>query len=342
MRDTTKAVPVPFKVSPAAQADRVRIADFNLKLQAAISARDFSFNAQALDGTQGITTYNYRIEYKDIVQQSFSIMDIPGGWLSGNRPEDQWEQYAEHLHKSIALWVPVESPLLMEAVRTKEKRKGSLFLMMPNVRDVVEDWAKYREMERNEPAVLCMAPIKCETYFSRAANKEIPEKFFDAFIREYAEIVNLAKEICPRGEVFYTPVESIGCVKLEKMDWRLASDDEPPVISYKVLDPYYQVIAGVEGLTGEVYRYGAQRINEWLETQHHEVLNTHDTKQREYDNRGFFTWFFDLFGGAEEKQDEIAKLQKDAELKAEELRLLGDVLAKLADRSEQSPYFRKL
>jgi septin family protein len=359
MRDTTKALPAPFKVSPAAQADQARIANFNRELQAAISAGDFTFNSQALAGTQGITMYKYRIQYKDIVQQPFSIMDVPGGWLRmENRPPDQWSEYEEHLQKSTAVWVPVESPLLMEARTPNEKRKMARFLMTTDVREVVEQWAKYRETEehRDEPAVLCIAPMKCETYFSKAANRETSEKFFDAFMRQYTEIVKTAQESCPRCEVFYTPVESIGCVKLEKMDWCLTSDDAPPAISYKVLEPYHQVIAGVEGLTSVIYRHGAQRISAWFQSHlhnvnksHNAVINSHDTKQQEYNNRDLFTKFFDIFGGAEMKQEELRKLQQEAERKSEELdrlskelKLLGDVLTGLANRSDQSPYFRKL
>ncbi|MDR3170254.1 MAG: hypothetical protein LBU17_01355 [Treponema sp.] len=359
MRDTTKALPAPFKVSPAAQADQARIANFNRELQAAISAGDFTFNSQALAGTQGITMYKYRIEYKDMVQQPFSIMDVPGGWLRmENRPPDQWKQYVEHLQKSTALWIPVESPLLMEARTPNEKKKMARFLMTTDVRDVVEQWAKYRELEEHhgEPAVLCIAPMKCETYFSKAANQETPEKFFDAFMRQYAEIVKTAQESCPRCEIFYTPVESIGCVKLEKMDWCLASDDAPPAISYKVLEPYHQVIAGVEGLTGAIYRYGAQRIGAWfqahhknVDSSHNAVVNKHDAKKQEYDNRRLVTKLFDIFGGAQMKREELTKLEQEAGRKAEELERLstelnrlGDVLTGLGNRSDQSSYFRKL
>jgi tetratricopeptide (TPR) repeat protein len=359
MRDTTKALPAPFKVSPAARADQARIADFNRELQAAISSGDFTRNAQAMTGTQGIAMYNYRIEYKDIIHQPFSIMDVPGGWLrTENRPPDQWEQYEEHLQKSTALWVPVESPLLMEAKTPQEKRKMARFLMTTDVRDVVEQWAKYRETEEhcNEPAVLCIAPMKCETYFSKAVSQEIPENFFDAFTRQYAEIVETAKEHCPHCEIFYAPVESIGCVQLEKMDWYLTSDNAPPAISYEVLAPYHQEIAGVEGLTSSVYRYGAQRIRADIQAQrrsvfqsHNAVLKAHNVKQEEYNNRNVFTKFFDTFGGSQAKKAEITQLQQEVKRKVEELNrlskelnLLSDVLIGLANRSDQSPYFRKL
>jgi hypothetical protein len=251
----------------------------------------------------------------------------------------------------------------MEAKTPNEKKKMARFMMTTDVRDVVEQWAKYREQEehKDEPAVLCLAPMKCETYFSKASNPETQERFFEAFIRQYTEIVNTAKEHCPRCEVFYTPVESIGCVRLEKMDWCLAAgeqvSDQPPAISYKVLEPYHQVIAGVEGLTSAIYRYGADRIGAWFQAHHQNVdkahnavANAHNAKQQEYEARGFFTKFVDFWtDGDEKKQAEITKLDRQKKLKAEELdrlskelKLLSDVLTKLADRSDQSPYFRKL
>jgi GTP-binding protein EngB required for normal cell division len=345
MRDVTNDLPAPFKVSPATLADAERIAKFNRKLQAAISAESFTFNSQALGGTQEIAVYEYRIEYKDMVQQPFDIMDIPGGWLwVEKRPVDQWQRYEEHLHRSSSLWIPVEAPLLMEAKTPDEKNKAALFLMTTDVRDVVEQWAKYRELEvhRDEPAVLCFAPIKCETYFSRASKPNIPDRFYEAFMLKYTEIVNIAKSKCPRCEIFYAPVESIGCVKLQKMDWHLKSEDQAPTIRYTILPPYHQVIVGVEGLTSAIYQYGAKRINDWLESIRNSAIQTGKNRQQEYDNRGFWTKVIDLFGGGEGKREEINQLEQKAKQMEGELALLGDVLAQLANRSRNCPYFRKL
>jgi hypothetical protein len=345
MRDVTNALPAPFKVSPATRADAEHIAKFNRELQAAISAESFTFNSQALHGTQEITIYEYRIEYKDMVQQPFVIMDVPGGWRIDGHPKDQWPRYEEHLHRSSSLWIPVEAPFLMEAKTPDEKNKAALFLMTTDVRSVVEQWAKDRELEvhRDEPAVLCFAPIKCETYFSRASKPNIPDRFYEAFMRKYTEIVNIAKSKCPRCDVFYAPVESIGCVKLEKMDWHLKSEDQAPTIRYKILPPYYQVIAGVEGLTSAIYQYGAWLINDWLESAHNYIVQTANNKVKEYDNRGFWTKSADrLGGGGEGKREEINRLEQKAKQMEGELALLGDVLTKLANRSGNCPYFRKL
>lgn len=351
--DTTKALPAPFKVSPGTDADQDRIAKHNRALHAAIVSEDFIFNPEpGIKGTgQEIVMYTFKIEFQELVQP-FALMDIPGGWFRGsqNRPPDLWEQYKEHLHTSIALWVPIDSVILAEALDPAERKKSRQLLMTTDVRDIVQEWAKYRRLKDQEPAILCFVPMKCETYFSQAMNRRIPEHFFTGFINEYQLVLDAAKEACPHCKVYYTPVESIGCISLNHIEWNLENDevfevDEqtvPVSVIYKTIPPYYQKIAGIEALTAPLYRYGADRINQLLDARIKGAIRERNRKQKELDERDLFTWFLDLFGGKAEKLEKIGNLTKLADALEHDLAALGSALQELADRSVKAPYYREL
>jgi hypothetical protein len=351
--DTTKALPAPFKVSPATDADQDRIAKHNRALHAAIISEDFIFNPEpGIKGTgQEIVMYNFKIEFKELVQP-FSLMDIPGGWFRGsqNRPPDLWERYKEQLHTSIALWVPVDSVILAEALEPAEKKKSRQLLMTTDVRDIVQEWAKYRKLNDQEPAILCFVPMKCETYFSQAMNRRIPEDFFTTFSNEYQLVLDAAKDACPHCMVYYTPVESIGCISVKYIDWNLENDEalddddqELPVsVIYRTIPPYYQKIAGIEALTAPIYRYGADRINHFLEERIKGTISERNRKQKELDERDLITWFLDLFGGKAEKLERIGDLTKLADALEKDLTELGAALRGLADRSVNALHAKEL
>jgi hypothetical protein len=273
-------------------------------------------------------------------------MDIPGGWLrQEDRPADQWERYEEHLQNSIALWVPIEAPLLMEAKTPDQKKKMARFLRTTDVRDVVEQWAKYRMLEehKHEPAILCLAPIKCETYFSKRSNEKTSQDFFNAFTRQYGFIIEAAREACPHCKILYTPVESIGCVKLQKIDWHIKENDLAPSLSYKIVPPYQQEIKGVEALMDGIYRFGADRIVKFLNEMHRETSYNRDSKEETFNNRGFFEQIFDfVFGDAGVKKTEIRELTARVESMREDLSKISSVLQTLADRSKDAPFAKEL
>lgn len=351
--DTVRSLPAPFKVSPATDADQDRIAKHNRELHAAIISEDFIFNPEpGIKGTgQEIVMYTFKIEFKELVQP-FSLMDIPGGWFKGsrNRPPDLWEHYKEHLHTSVALWVPIDSVILAEAQFPAEKKKSRQLLMTTDIRDIVQEWAKYRQLNEQEPAILCFVPMKCETYFSQAMNRRIPDDFFNCFLNEYQLVLDAAKEACPHCQVYYTPVESIGCISLKYMDWNLEDDaflawDEqelPVSVVYRTIPPYYQKIAGIEALTAPIYHYGADRINLFLEERIKGTIRERNRKQKELDKRDLVTWFLDLFGGKAEKLEKIEDLSKLADALQKDLAELGSALQGLADRSVDAPYSKEL
>jgi len=264
MKDITGVLPAGFDVRPQSPADAAIIQRFNGALGAAIAGGTIKIDTAVIQGSAVSKKYTYEIVYEDIhrhisVTQPFVLMDIPGGWLDiETRPQAKWEEFLEHLRKSQVLWIPVEAPLLMTAVTGAEKTVASLLMKREAVGGVVHDWAKYRAAaESGEPASVCFAPIKCETYFSQDNTGKKAEEFFKRFNHDYKEIVDDLQTTCPRCLMYYAPVESIGCIKLTQAVWsgsQLQTD-------YRISPPGAQrKIAGAEALTFTIYQYGAEQI----------------------------------------------------------------------------------
>jgi hypothetical protein len=206
------------------------------------------------------------------IKQSFSIMDVPGGWFNyKERPPDQWEIFDEHLKTSAILWVPIDSVLLNEAETSEEKRESILRLITTDIRDSVEKWAKYRSLNehKGDAAILCFVPIKCETYFSQSKNKKRRDNLYKLFLKEYTESITGAKVNCPDCRIYYAPVETIGCIKLREFVWDVkyklaiknilkifiarfsrmkSKNNNQANISYKIIPPGERFIEGIDVL----------------------------------------------------------------------------------------------
>jgi hypothetical protein len=193
-----------------------------------------------------------------------------------------------------------------------------------------------------EPAILCLAPIKCETYFSKASKPEIADNFFKAFIRDYSLIISAARDACPHCKILYTPVESVGCIKLQKMEWNIRDNEASPRAYYKIIPPYQQEIAGVEALTDGIYRFGADRIRNVLQEIFNEKTKARDDKTKDFQNRDLFTLIYDFFtGDGTRKMSDINESSCQVEAIRESLEKLCNALAELADR-HNGRYFKEL
>ncbi len=357
MKDAETALPAPFKVRAKSREDEIRVDRLNNKITQAIG--NGTLIDEAIKGSAEITEYNYEIVYEHTheiapsgkkpaeqlrftVTQPFNLMDIPGGWLDvENRPEGEWRRFTEHLHKSVALWVPVDAPILMES-RDMDGQIGGIaagILKIAKVQDiVVNEWAKYRtyrheqwaqqralghEQEEHEPAaVLCLAPLKCETYFSQAEDPSVKYAFKGEFIKRYGALVDAVKGECAFSEIYYTPVESIGCIKLQGVEWN--ADSGNPAVSYKIVNPPRK-ISGADALTAGVYRYGAACIAE-------AVGKERKKWEDELKHRAPLTILIDLFGKGKAKKEQLRAMNEVLDT----LQRASVTLQSLADRAKNT------
>jgi hypothetical protein len=151
----------------------VRVQRHRRDLARAVAAGEF--DAASLGGTEDMFLYEVALEASGdaSMRVPFSILDYPGRWIDPKYRSERsevsakWPQCENHIRESLMLLVPVDAAVLMQAVTPRQKGAVADLLGFADVQAVTRRWAKARNLEehREEPAVLVIAPIKCERYF---------------------------------------------------------------------------------------------------------------------------------------------------------------------------------
>ncbi|TMR07009.1 hypothetical protein ETD83_02395 [Actinomadura soli] len=235
-----------------ATASRVRRQKGHLR--SAIEAGEF--DAAALGGTQAMSVYEIKLQADGDVglEIPFRILDYPGGWLDpdmrARSPEagKEWPSCEAHIKDSIMLLLPIDAAVLMEASTPAQRAAVPELLGLVDVEAVAERWAKIRNQHPAEPAVLLLAPLKCEKYFSDNGGAGQEAGRLRKLVREkYKEVLRIVAAECKDRmvHVVYAPIDTYGCVELMEAEWlRLGSGGldfrghyrfrgRPPTISVK-------------------------------------------------------------------------------------------------------------
>ncbi|MCM2387672.1 hypothetical protein [Streptomyces albipurpureus] len=217
----------------------MRIRRNRKELRRAIEAREF--DSASLEGSQSMVRYNVSLRAAgDRVQGiPFSILDYPGAWLDpaerSRRPEarENWPECEAHITESLMLLVPVEAAVLMEAVTPVQRRAVADLLGFEDVEAMARKWARARNLpeHREEPAVLVIAPLKCEKYFDDNGGKGREAPRLRQLVREkYRSMLDIVLEETKNRtvRVVYAPIDTYGCVDLMEGEWtdRIDADGE--------------------------------------------------------------------------------------------------------------------
>jgi hypothetical protein len=199
------------------------------------------FDAAALGGTQEINRYHVALHPNgdESVQIPFDLLDYPGGWLDlderNKNPHAvaEWPNYLNHVRESIMLLVPIDAAVLMEAHTPLQKAAVGELLGLMDVENVGMRWAKGRLENANEPAVVVLAPLKCEKYFGDNGGYGKDEAKLRGRVREkYGRLLEVvAKETADRGgavRVVYAPIDTYGCVELMEARWKSVNGQSMP------------------------------------------------------------------------------------------------------------------
>ncbi|SDT14689.1 hypothetical protein [Actinoplanes derwentensis] len=226
----------PVNVALGEQTE-VRVQRHRRDLARAVAAGEF--DAASLGGTEDMFLYEVALESSGdaTMRVPFSILDYPGRWLDpiyrSMRPEvsANWPQCETHIRESLMLLVPVDAAVLMEAVTSRHKGAVADLLGFADVQAVTRRWAKARNLEehRDEPAVLVIAPIKCERYFDdnggtgrsghdlRTKVRAAYEPLLDIIRQESRDRIT---------RVVYAPIDTYGCVELMEAEWFEVDDGD--------------------------------------------------------------------------------------------------------------------
>lgn len=288
------------------------------------------FDAAALGGTQRVNRYRLALQAGGdaAVTIPFELLDYPGSWLDATYrrgiPEAvaEWPAYQEHVRESIMLLVPIDSAVLMEAVTPWQRAAAGDLLGLVDVERVGRDWAKHRAARPDEPAVLVLAPLKCEKYFDDNGGLRRDGARLRERVREkYEGLLRIvADETGERAEpvrVVYAPIDTYGCVELMEATWSGAHAHEPDFTArYRFRgDPPRITVRAAGTVMQELCRAvlaGQARV----ERDHHRAQqDVHDTRAARRDERkGFWgTIGYYLSGEADKVREDIGHTAKRLE-----------------------------
>ncbi|MYT37017.1 hypothetical protein GTY66_13285 [Streptomyces sp. SID8356] len=219
------------------ESTEMRIRRNRRDLRRAIEAREF--DAASLGGSQSMFVYEVELKAAGDTLPGipFSLLDYPGAWLDpaerAVRPEakEKWPECEAHIAESLMLLVPVEAAVLMEAVTPAQRGAVADLLGFEDVEAMARKWARARNLpeHRDEPAVLVLAPLKCEKYFDDNGGKGREAARLRNLVREkYRSMIEVVQEETPDRtvRVVYAPVDTYGCVDLMEGEWITTVDDE--------------------------------------------------------------------------------------------------------------------
>lgn len=304
------------------------------------------FDAGALGGSQEQFTFQLLLDPGvPGAGIELQLLDYPGGWLDpDNRPpgaEAQWEECERFLEQCSVLVVPVDAAVLMEATATSHLRAVPTILAIPQVTDVVRLWLKRRNERPDEPALLLLCPVKCESYFAdNGGRRDLSATLLQWVRKVYQQVIeavpNEAREVRSIRTV-YCPVDTIGCVEIVRAEW-LPEPDRPGALNflahYGVRPPGVQSILGTEDVMVALCRQlvGARQKVEQREAD--QVQDRAAAAQTFADrDEGFFrnVWFL-INGERRLRQDAARSHQQDALQAAERVKALTTIVDDLAHR----------
>jgi hypothetical protein len=137
----------------------------------------------------------------------------------------KWAECLEHIKSSVMLLVPIDAAVLMEAATPPQRAAVEMLLGFGDVEDVARSWAQIRNLEENrsEPAVLVLAPLKCERYFddNGGYGKEADE-LRRRVADWYGNLITIVREEAADREIriVYAPVDTYGVVELMEAYWQ--------------------------------------------------------------------------------------------------------------------------
>lgn len=234
---------------------------FKNQLQGKLAAMNIEFDAKLITGTQECTEYMFSINFEangETIKQPFKILDIPGAYI--NNPyayedKDEYKKFIAHLNKSRILWIPIDTPVLMETPSNQTKGFSEMQRHTANLEDFVRQWAQFAA--KNNVTDYCdFVLVKCETYFSQGSTND-NNKCRSRFDESYGKLVTAIREENTEDKIACVAVETIGPIKVNKAKW---TNDGNCVVNYVITDTT-QKIAGADCLLNDALNVAKESAN---------------------------------------------------------------------------------
>ena len=342
LRDSQRLLQgTPVSLRPFGTATEKRIAQHRRELDGSLLAGEFT--PGALRGTE--EPFRFQLLLDSGVRGTgirLELLDYPGGWLDpATRPHDRdrdWQACQRFLQQCSVLLVPVDAAVLMEPTSAAQLRAVPSILTTPEVGEVVRHWLKERNWRPDEPALLMLCPVKCESYFDdNGGRRDEGEELLSRVRRVYADVIEAVPAEAPHVRVVYAPVDTIGCVEILHAEW--TPDPREPsgmafAAHYGVRWPARQAVKGADDVLIALCRHlvaAQQRV----ESDSADVHRSAADQARQYAERdeGFIRNIWYQLNGERARRAHSALVtshragEADARVSA-----LADVVADLARR----------
>jgi hypothetical protein len=248
----------PVSMKAIGTATQKRLAQHRRELDGALLAGEF--DPGALGGSQEQFVFHLLLDPGvPGTGIELQLLDYPGGWFDPvNRPsgaDAQWAECERFLEQASVLIVPIDAAVIMEATAASHLRAVPSILATAVVADVVRAWLKQRNQRPEEPALLLLCPVKCESYFADNGGRRDQSAALLSWVRRvYQQVIEAVPNEAPDVRTIrtvYCPVDTIGCVEILRAEW-LPTPGEPGALTfsahYGVRPPGEQSILGTEDI----------------------------------------------------------------------------------------------
>lgn len=163
----------------------------------------------AIAGPESLPSYIFDLGGKEQkLSLRLNFRDYPGGYILSSQVDER--QFVKNLlRECTAVILAIDTPAIMELDgRWHEAR---------NKPDEITKLFKTAYQKLNEPKLVILAPVKCETYVQ---NEESARKLVERIKIKYSPLLEFLGELSRRDNitVVTTPIQTVGCVVFLKIE----------------------------------------------------------------------------------------------------------------------------
>lgn len=199
-----------------------RVDDLLRKLRLHIHARHFDLQA-GISGTLNSTAFNLSVlapgNHGDRI--ALSLLDYPGDWLSnpGREKAEAASEVKTFLRDSDVLLIPTDATLVMQWQTPAHRAVATERLRIESVERVIDGWAKARKKD-GRPGAVVVVPVRAEKYLADNGGVRDEEAQLEARVLDlYGHVLKSAHEENSSLEMYYCPIDTMGCVELGRLRW---------------------------------------------------------------------------------------------------------------------------
>lgn len=183
--------------------------------------KDGIISTEAAAGPESIRSFIFDLGRKGTKPSlRLHFQDFPGAYLLAS-DQKEWAFAENILKESVAVVIAIDTPALMEKNSPKLKRtiKEKKFDLheYSNRGQEVTDWFKKTYQDLNNPRLVILAPVKCESYVQTSQDAA---KLLKRVKEEYANLLDLfsSPALASKVSVVVTPVQTVGNVFFSRVE----------------------------------------------------------------------------------------------------------------------------